>query len=69
MYEAGRDTTTMALHSFVLAALMFPAAIKKAQKELDSIVADRPPSFEDRDRLACIEALMKETLRWREQAQ
>lgn len=63
MYEAGSDTTTMALHSFILAELTYPEAIKEAQRELDSIVGDQFPTFEDRPRLSCIEAVAKEVLR------
>ena len=65
MYEAGSDTTTMAMQSFVLAALTYPDAIKDAQKQLDNIIGDTLPTFEDRARLPVVEALAKETLRWR----
>jgi cytochrome P450 len=65
MYEAGSDTTTMALHSFVLAALTYPDMIKDAQKQLDGIVGDSYPTFDDRSRLPIVEAVMKEVLRWR----
>ena len=65
LYEAGSDTTTMALETFVMAALTYPDLIKEAQKQLDDAVGDSFPTFEDRERLACVEALAKETLRWR----
>jgi cytochrome P450 len=65
MYEAGSDTTTMAMESFVLAALTYPQVIKDAQKQLDSLVGDTSPSFEDRSRLPIVEAVAKEVLRWR----
>ena len=65
MYEAGSDTTTQALHSFVLAALTYPDVYKEVQKQLDDVVGDRFPTFEDRQQLACVEAAAKETLRWR----
>jgi cytochrome P450 len=65
MYEAGSDTTTMAMQSFVLAALTYPDAVKGAQKQLDDIMGDTFPTFEDRARLPIVEALAKETLRWR----
>ena len=65
LYEAGSDTTTMAMQSFVLAALTYPEAVKQAQEQLDAIVGDNLPTFEDRPRLAYVEAVAKETLRWR----
>ena len=44
---------------------MYPEAQKKAQAELDDVVgADRLPTFEDRDSLPYINAMVKETLRW-----
>lgn len=65
MYEAGSDTTTMAMQSFVLAALTYPDAIKEAQKELDDAMGSTFPTFDDRQRLPMVDALAKETLRWR----
>lgn len=66
VYEAGSDTTTMALEVFVLAAVLYPAVMKKAQAELDAVVgSDRLPSFDDKARLPYIDAIVKEILRWR----
>lgn len=65
IYEAGSDTTTQALQSFVLAALTYPEEVRKAQQELDAVVGDSFPTFEDRPRLQIVEAVAKETLRWR----
>ena len=65
MYEAGSDTTTMAMQSFVLAALTYPDAVKEAQRQFDDIMGDTFPTFDDRARLPIVEALVKETLRWR----
>jgi hypothetical protein len=65
MYEAGSDTTTMAMQSFVLAALTYPEAITEAQRQVDDIVGDRLPTFDDRPSLAIVDAAAKETLRWR----
>lgn len=65
MYEAGSDTTTMALQSYVLAALTYPDAVKSAQKTLDAVLGDKFPTFDDRERLPIVDALAKETLRWR----
>jgi len=45
--------------------LLYPNALKAAQKELDTIIgADRLPRLSDRDRLPYVTALIKEVLRW-----
>ncbi|KAL6811405.1 putative O-methylsterigmatocystin oxidoreductase [Trichoderma sp. SZMC 28015] len=64
IYEAGSDTTTMALEVFTLAMILNPDVMKKAQKEIDEN-AKGLPSFEDKDNLPYVDALIKETLRWR----
>jgi cytochrome P450 len=65
-YIAGSDTTSMTLEYCVLAAVLHPAAVKKAQAELDSIVgSSRLPTLRDKDRLPYIAAFVKEVLRWR----
>ena len=49
-----------------MAMLLYPDVQKKAQDELDSVMGrDQLPTFEDRPRLPFIDALCKETLRWR----
>ncbi|KAL3489683.1 cytochrome P450 [Aspergillus germanicus] len=65
--DAGLDTSTVALDWFMVAWLTSGATwAKKAQKLLDKIVGrDRMPTFEDRPRLAYIDAIASETLRWR----
>ena len=45
--------------------LLYPDVQKKAQEELDRVVGcDRLPSYEDRDKLPYVNALIKEALRW-----
>ena len=45
---------------------LHPAAQKRAQEEIDRVVGtERLPTFEDRDSLPYVEALWRETLRWR----
>ncbi|KAG6860803.1 hypothetical protein C0995_007513 [Termitomyces sp. Mi166 len=57
---------TSALRSFVLACILHPEWIVVAQKEIDDVVGpDRLPSFKDRPFLPYIEAVVRETLRWR----
>jgi len=54
------------MKSFFLAMLFHPDIQKKAQEELDSVIGrDRLPTFEDRPRLPFVDAVCKETLRWR----
>ncbi|ETN40993.1 uncharacterized protein HMPREF1541_02925 [Cyphellophora europaea CBS 101466] len=66
VYEAGSDTTTMALEVFTLAMVLYPAVMTKAQRELDLVLgADRLPTFDDKESLPYIDAIIKETLRWR----
>jgi hypothetical protein len=65
-YIAGSDTTSITLNYCILAAVLHPAMVKKAQAELDTIVgSNRLPTFRDKDRLPYIAAFIKEVLRWR----
>jgi len=65
-YIAGSDTTSNTLEYCILAAVLHPAIVKKAQVELDNIVGpDRLPTFKDKDRLPYVAAFVKEVLRWR----
>jgi cytochrome P450 len=51
---------------FVMAMLLYPDVLRKAQAELDAVIGrERIPTFEDRDNLPFIRAMVKETLRWR----
>ncbi|TVY75686.1 Cytochrome P450 monooxygenase patH, partial [Lachnellula suecica] len=66
LMEAGSDTTASTLFSFLLAMLKYPAAFKKAQKEVDQVCgSSRSPTSDDINRLPFIKACMDETLRWR----
>lgn len=66
IYEAGLDTTNMALEIFTLAAVLNPGFVETAQRELDAVVgSDRLPSFDDQKALPYITAVVKEVLRWR----
>ncbi|TFK25339.1 cytochrome P450 [Coprinopsis marcescibilis] len=67
MYTAGADTTVSAISSCLLALTKHPEIMRKAQKELDSVVqAGNLPSFDDEPSLPYITAIVKETLRWRD---
>ncbi|KAI1611927.1 cytochrome P450 [Exophiala viscosa] len=65
MIEAGSDTTQLTLNSLILGLLAFPDTVQKAHEELDRVVGQRMPTFEDSDRLPYIRAMVKEVLRWR----
>jgi hypothetical protein len=44
---------------------LFPQVAKRARAELDNVIGtDRLPTFEDRDSLPYINALVKEVFRW-----
>jgi cytochrome P450 len=54
------------MKSFFVAMIIWPDIQKKAQDELDSVIGrDRLPTFEDRPRLPFVDAVYKETMRWR----
>jgi cytochrome P450 len=66
---AGAETTTTALTWWTLAMVAHPEVQKRAQAELDAVVGrSRIPTFSDAPSLPYIQALLKETLRWRSPA-
>lgn len=45
---------------------MYPSVARRAQAELDSVVGnERLPTFADTENLPYIDAVLKESLRWR----
>ncbi|GJJ15153.1 hypothetical protein Clacol_009428 [Clathrus columnatus] len=66
IYMAAIDTTEAVIQTFYMAMLLYPNAQKKAQAELDKVLegADQLPSFDNRENLPYVEALIKEVLRW-----
>ncbi|KAJ5810401.1 cytochrome P450 [Penicillium pulvis] len=62
---AAADTSQMSTWSFLEAMLQFPDVQKKAQKEIDDVVGDRIPVFEDLDSIPYVRCIMKEVWRWR----
>ncbi|KAK2596620.1 hypothetical protein QQS21_006296 [Conoideocrella luteorostrata] len=65
MCQAGTDTVLSALRSFIIAMIMFPDVQRKAQDEIARVVGPgRLPTFEDRDDLPYMQALVKEVHRW-----
>ncbi|KAF7552114.1 hypothetical protein G7Z17_g4523 [Cylindrodendrum hubeiense] len=68
LLEAGSDTSRTAITQMVAAAAAFPEWAATARAHLDELCghnAERLPSFEDREKLPYIAAVVKETLRWR----
>ncbi|CDO74150.1 hypothetical protein BN946_scf185043.g200 [Trametes cinnabarina] len=65
MYSASLDTTMTVIRHFLLLMELYPDAVIKAQKEIDSVVGThRLPTFSDRPSLPYVDAIMSECLRW-----
>ncbi|KII84423.1 hypothetical protein PLICRDRAFT_671374 [Plicaturopsis crispa FD-325 SS-3] len=64
--EGASDTTSFFLQSLILAFCAFPEAQRKAQEEIDRVVGkDRMPNLDDFVDLPYIQAVVKETHRFR----
>lgn len=58
--------TSSVLPVFVLAMALYPAVQQRAQEEIDSVIGkDRFPTFQDRNKLPYVQAIVREVLRWR----
>ena len=45
---------------------LYPDVMRRAQAEIDAVVGrERVPTFDDKDKLPYIRAIVRETLRWR----
>ncbi|KAF5333791.1 hypothetical protein D9758_017177 [Tetrapyrgos nigripes] len=65
MFAASADTTVTTTSQFILAMLMYPEVLKKAQDEIDRVVGNyRLPDFNDRKSLPYVEAVLSEVWRW-----
>ncbi|EGN96539.1 hypothetical protein SERLA73DRAFT_184621 [Serpula lacrymans var. lacrymans S7.3] len=65
-FSSGSETSSSLLQIFVLAMLFNPDVQQKAQLEIDAVVGrNRLPDFSDRPSLPYVEAVFRETLRWR----
>ncbi|EGN98311.1 hypothetical protein SERLA73DRAFT_153424 [Serpula lacrymans var. lacrymans S7.3] len=63
---AASETSSSTLNVLMLAMFLHPDVQRKAQLEIDSIIGrDRLPDFSDRPSLPYVEAVFRETLRWR----
>jgi hypothetical protein len=66
LVEAGSETTSAFLNSWILAMLKNPHVFKKAQEEVDRVVGlSRLPSWQDEKDLPYLRAIIKELLRTR----
>ncbi|KAH6666423.1 cytochrome P450 [Halenospora varia] len=66
LVEAGSETTSAFLNSFLLFATLHPEVVEKGQEELDRVVGfERYPTWEDAPNLPYIRAIIKELLRMR----
>ncbi|KAH8089922.1 cytochrome P450 [Cristinia sonorae] len=66
LFSAGAFTTAAIHQVFVLAMILHPQVMCKAQAEIDRVVGkNRMPNAGDRDKLPYIRAVMRETIRWR----
>ncbi|KAL0059528.1 hypothetical protein AAF712_013727 [Marasmius tenuissimus] len=64
--EAGSDTTSSVIISFVMFMLWYPQVVEKAREEIDRVVGgDRLPTLEDEEKLPYVVAIVKEVLRCR----
>ncbi|KZS97164.1 cytochrome P450 [Sistotremastrum niveocremeum HHB9708] len=64
--SAGADTTASTVDSFFLAMTLARRVQKKAQEHIDALTqGERLPNMEDVESLPYIQAIVRETLRWR----
>ncbi|KAF8903851.1 cytochrome P450 [Mucidula mucida] len=62
---AGVDAVHGTIGWLILALVLNPSVQAQCQKELDAVVGrERPPSFEDLERLQYVRAAVKECIRW-----
>ncbi|KAG1727488.1 cytochrome P450 [Suillus paluster] len=65
-FGAASETTASVLQVFILAMVLFPEVQIKAHVLIDAVIGgSRLPTFEDRSSLQYIDAILRETLRWR----
>ncbi|KAJ3565869.1 hypothetical protein NP233_g7367 [Leucocoprinus birnbaumii] len=68
MIAGGVDTTISLLHNFILAMLLHPNVQRRAQQELEQLLATEKRGvieWDDREKLPYLTAVLKEVLRWR----
>jgi len=66
LIEGASETTSSFLQTLVLALVNFPDAQRLAQEEIDHVIGDeRAPTLDDIEKLPYMQAVIKETHRWR----
>ncbi|KAF9646882.1 cytochrome P450 [Thelephora ganbajun] len=66
VYVGGADTPPVVLQDFILAMVLHPHVLKKAQEEIDQLLGgERLPQYSDRPNLPYVSAVFKEIVRWR----
>ncbi|OSD02803.1 cytochrome P450 [Trametes coccinea BRFM310] len=66
IYAGGAETTYSTINTFILAMVLHPQVLQRAQEEIDMVVGSkRLPDFDDRENLPYVEAIFQEVLRWR----
>ncbi|TVY54163.1 Cytochrome P450 monooxygenase patI [Lachnellula cervina] len=68
LMEAGSDTTRVSVGQLIAGAATYPDWVVRARAQLDEVCgsnADRLPSWEDKEKLPYIAAVVKEVFRWR----
>ncbi|KAF8999431.1 cytochrome P450 [Cyathus striatus] len=64
-YSGGSDTSLAAIYTFALLMTRFPEIQRKARQEIDSVIGHhQAPSFEDKDNLPYLTAVLMEVLRY-----
>ncbi|KAJ3824427.1 cytochrome P450 [Lentinula raphanica] len=62
----GGEVSSSVLPTFLLAMALYPDVQRRAQLEIDTVVGkDRFPTFQDRNKLPYVQAIVREVLRWR----
>ncbi|KAJ7596429.1 cytochrome P450 [Mycena floridula] len=65
-FTGGADTTVSSMGTFILAMVLCPNVVAKAQEQLDRVVRrDRLPTLDDQNDLPYIEAIVREVFRFR----
>ncbi|KZT33848.1 cytochrome P450 [Sistotremastrum suecicum HHB10207 ss-3] len=65
-YIAGADTTVASIETFIIAMIVHPEIQREAQGAIDDLLqGERLPTFDDRESLPYVEAILKEVVRWR----
>lgn len=62
-YFGGADTTAAVILAFVMSMVLWPELQRKAHAELDRVLGDRLPEFDDARSLPFVEAIIRETYR------